>query len=465
MAPSSQDRSDPPLVPALVFITLGVLACLMPVHNDTWWHLRTGYETLRQHAPLIVDWFSYTAYGRFFWNHSWAAQCLFYLLFSLGGLPLLTAFCAALTVAAWALVWRQMRGPLDMRIVLFALACSASTTIWSVRPQVFSIVLLPLVAILVARDRWWLIPPTIALWANLHAGVAMGVVVVGASVVAAAIRDRDRLVPRTLSFVASVAVTLVTPFGFRGWTELVASMARSQANRIQEWQPTDLPPAHMAFWGVAAFLLWQIVSRWRRLPTRADRVLAAAALLALPFAVRTLRNVPAFMMLAAPALTRLTLGTADDRADSGAAVRSTSSRGTRRPWIVVAVCLVGVSVVWRAWSAPWPMLRWTPISPPAAAAIRGCHPPIYNTYPDGGPLIWFVPEQRVFIDSRQDQYPVALIQAASRVEATGDYRALFAQWAINCAALPPTSRTVAALRRDGWQEKFRDGSWVIMERE
>ncbi len=164
------------------------------------------------------------------------------------GFPLLTAFCAVLTLTAWALVWRQMHGPVDIRLVLFALACAGATTIWSVRPQVFSIVMLPVIAILVARDRWWLIPPAIALWANLHAGVAMGLVVVGASV-AAAVRDREYLLPRAACFAASVAATLATPLGVRSWTELVASVARSRANRIQEWQPTPLPPEQMAFWG------------------------------------------------------------------------------------------------------------------------------------------------------------------------------------------------------------------------
>ncbi len=435
----------------------------MPVHNDTWWHLRTGYETLRDHTPLFTDRFSFTAYGNFFWNHSWLAQSLFYLLYSIGGFPLLTAFCATLTVGAWALVWRQMQGPLDIRLVLFALACAGATTIWSVRPQVFSIVMLPIVAILVARDRWWLIPPAIALWANLHAGVAMGLVVVGASV-AAAFRDRERLLPRAACFAASVAATLATPLGVRSWTELPASIARSGANRIQEWQPTALPPEQMAFWTVAAFFLWQLARQWRRLPTREERVLAAAALLALPLAVRTLRNVPAFMMLAAPALTRLTYPAGDVPQGVGGTAAPGVSRLATPLLLPLAALLVSLAVIWKAWSAPWAMLGWTPISRSAAAAVRDCQPALYNTYPDGGPLIWFVPEQRVFIDSRQDQYPIALIQDANRVEATGDYRKLFERWDINCAALPPRSPTVAALNRDGWHQRYRDSSWVVLEK-
>ena len=58
------------------------------------------------------------------------------------------------------------------------------------------------------------------------------------------------------------------------------------------------------------------------------------------------------------------------------------------------------------------------MSPAAAAAIRQCHAPIYNGYNEGGILVWFVPGQPVFIDSRQDPYPVSLVQAhaAGRAE-------------------------------------------------
>ena len=303
------------LFAAFVFPWPRVVACLMPVHNDTWWHLRTGYETLRDHAPLFTDRFSFTAYGNFFWNHSWGAQVLFYLLFSVGGFPLLTTFCAALTLAAWALVWRQMRGPLDLRLIVFALACSASTTIWSVRPQVFSILLLPLVATLAARDGGWAIPPLVILWANLHAGVAIGVVVVAASVVAALLRDRDRLLPRGLCLIATGAATLSHAVGTPNWTETAASMARSSANQIQEWQPTPLRAGTDGVLGAGRALSGSSCGTGGDCTTPADRMVAAAALLVLPLAVRTLRNVPAFMMLAAPALTSTDMAPRPTRAN------------------------------------------------------------------------------------------------------------------------------------------------------
>jgi hypothetical protein len=67
----------------------------------------------------------------------------------------------------------------------------------------------------------------------------------------------------------------------------------------------------------------------------------------------------------------------------------------------------------------------------------------------GAYLLWFAPGVPVFIDSRVDPYPDALLRAHIRDEATGNYRATFARYGITCALLPPESPTAHALQRDG----------------
>src|SRR5262249_52098538 len=155
----------------------------------------------------------------------------------------------------------------DLRLLLFVCAMAASTITWSIRPQVFSIVLLPVLVTLVARDRWLPATGIMLVWANLHAGMAIGVVVAGSAVVAALLFDRPRLLPRLAGAAAVAGASLVTPLGVRNWTEMVASMARSQANHIQEWQTTPWPPDNLFFWGLAAIFLWQAITRWRTLAT------------------------------------------------------------------------------------------------------------------------------------------------------------------------------------------------------
>jgi hypothetical protein len=135
-----------------------------------------------------------------------------------------------------------------------------------------------------------------------------------------------------------------------------------------------------------------------------------------------------------------------------------------RAGVGVAAGLVVAAGVALAWSAPIARLGWRPVSAAAAAAIAACPDPLYNRYADGGPIIWFVPGKRVFLDSRQDQYPSSLIAAADRAEATGEYGALFAGHGIACAALPPSSAVAQALRQDGWRVRFADDRWTVLER-
>ena len=83
---------------------------------------------------------------------------------------------------------------------------------------------------------------------------------------------------------------------------------------------------------------------------------------------------------------------------------------------------------------------------------------------DGGPIIWFVPSQPVFVDSRQDPYAVSLVQQALRVEQQGEFRELFDRLAINCAVLPPESPAAGALHLARWRTTYQDERWRVLER-
>ena len=69
---------------------------------------------------------------------------------------------------------------------------------------------------------------------------------------------------------------------------------------------------------------------------------------------------------------------------------------------------------------------------------------MYNHYDNGGPLIWFVPEQPVFIDSRQHPYPASFVVEHFDVEDSGNYAPLFARYG---SAVPCCLRTRKSVRR------------------
>jgi hypothetical protein len=96
----------------LVFVVIGMLACLAPTQSDTWWLLRAGRETLQTGSVALADTSSHTASGLFWPNHEWLSEVIFYSLHWAGRLPLVTLFCSAVIVGTWVLSWTLTEGAL-----------------------------------------------------------------------------------------------------------------------------------------------------------------------------------------------------------------------------------------------------------------------------------------------------------------------------------------------------------------
>ncbi len=70
----------------------------------------------------------------------------------------------------------------------------------------------------------------------------------------------------------------------------------------------------------------------------------------------------------------------------------------------------------------------------------------------------------MFVDGRQDPYPLPFLLEVSAVEAGAQpHRPLFDRFGIRCAFLPVRSTTVAALDKEGWTTRFRDEKWAVLE--
>ena len=75
----------------------------------------------------------------------------------------------------------------------------------------------------------------------------------------------------------------------------------------------------------------------------------------------------------------------------------------------------------------------------------------------------FAPDRPVFVDSRQDPYPLELMLEHEAVErGQRSYRPLFARYGITCAFLPVTSPTGRALAATGWSTRHRDDRYVVL---
>ena len=154
--------------------------------GDFWWHLKTGEYIVQTHSIPKTDFFSFTNYGRPWVAHEWLSEAIFYVIYSKLGFNVLIIIFAALTALAfWIAFKRSESHPL---IAGFATLLG----VWSilpnigVRPRVFTLLLSSVYLALLSRrnDRiiWWLVP-LMALWANLHGGFLIGLVLIGLTIV------------------------------------------------------------------------------------------------------------------------------------------------------------------------------------------------------------------------------------------------------------------------------------------
>jgi hypothetical protein len=303
--------------------------------------------------------------------------------------------------------------------------------------------------------------------------VALGGLVLGAVTVAAAVRAARRRAPedwrRVRALVAVLALsalaTLMTPLGAGVFRFIWTSTTRLASAGITEWRPA-LPtdPVGAACWLAAVAFTGLVVWRRRALATAPwpDWALVAATLVLLIPALRSVRNVAPFALLATAAASRL-LGPTFRLRLSGRPERVAEDHPRLNLALFAGLSLAALGLVAAAYARPHPFLGWRPLSPEAVSAIRSCDGPLYNHYNDGGRLIWFVPERVVFVDSRQDPYPLPFLLDFIAVEqARAPYRPLFERWGIRCAFLGVDSPTVPALARDGWTTRYRDATWALL---
>lgn len=436
-----------------LFVMLFARAAQAPAQNDTWWHLRSGQDIWRGVLPTVERWSS-TAHGRAWPDHEWFSEAIFYALHQIGGMPALALLVACVATATFALVWRLMVGPVLRRGALVFLTLPVTLIVASLRPQVFSLLLLVVTVTLLARGRFAWLPVVFLLWANLHGAVVVGGVVVAAVLVTAFVWERTRARPLLVWAAFAGVATLLTPLG-TGIVGLVFGM--SNEADIIEWEPAwRSMPAGLVFGAVALFTAAGVVMiRRRRAFEWSDRVLVATAVAVLPMAVRYSRVMPMFVVVALPLLARGwdAWRPARPRRDDRHVLHGAMLAGV----VVVAVAWVGA-----AWSGPSANLDWEPLPSSAVAAVRECDGPLYNRFDDGAYLLWFAPAVPVFIDSRVDPYPDDFLREHIRDEASGDYHATFDRYRIRCALLPPVSATARALQRDGWRLTYADDRWLVL---
>ena len=398
MKPAPKPQAPRWLAPLLIALAAVLLAGLFSIEfadTDAWWHLATGRYIVTQHRLPWPDPFAYTtasakpAYAgeettrRFNLTHEWLAQAAMYLIYSAGGfgaLVLWKALLLALLSLTAGHVARLRTGSTLWGIAASLAAASLAVEFAHDRPSILSYVFTALFIAIFEEDRWlWLLPPLALVWANCHGGFFLGWVVCGAYAAEALLGRRWRVAAFAA---AAVLASLANPNGWAVVNTLFRYRQSALQSTLMEWSRADLWGPPWAFVILLYGAALALVLSWRRVRL-SDWLLFAAFAAA---AISAFRN-EMLVGLLAPILIA-------------------GYFRWKRPLPLVVHYAAGAAMiaalVWGTARGNFFQLRAAEWRYPAGAAdflrSRGIAAPLFNTYEEGGYLIWR--GQRVFIDGR-----------------------------------------------------------------
>ncbi len=462
------------LIFALVLMLLLTIAVLLPLFpNDFFPYVRIGQEIIRTGGIPTTEFMTFTQPGQPAVYLYWLPSLIFLGLYNLGGVTLVSLISALCIGGFCTLLWLCLReikaGALTAGFVLL-ITTVVGINYWATRPQLFTYPLfgLALLAILRWQRRderliWWL-PLASLLWANLH-----GSFIVLFFLLAPAILfcngNRKKLVWVTL---ASLAATCINPYGFGLWGSMF-SMVNSDSIRLfsvewrlpsnEGWQANIFFATLLAIPALVAWLkpkiaplywAWFLGFGWMALSATRYGVWflpVEAILLAMilsPFFARHLEGRNRFQNRAMNRVLGIVL------------------------LLMPLAMLPGVRQTW--WQNAPPVNSET--TPVEAVEWLTQHPElpgeIWSDFTFSTYLTWALPERKVFMTNRFEDFPAAQFEENHRIaEADDDWQSLLDQYSINL--LMPSFKyqpdlIAAASASDVWREVYRDDRAVIYAR-
>lgn len=314
-----------------VLATVAVVGARPIVHDDVFYHLRTGEMVARTGVVPTSDSFTHTLPGTPWTTHEWGFGLLLHGAYRLGGFAALVALMPAVLVGIFLAIYLQMRRvmaparlALATPLLLLGFA-AAERSCFVLRAALFTTLGLACLAYLLQRLHAGggarfvaAIALLFLVWANMHAGVMFGVGIVGLHAMpavldawrsggwAAVVRGRSR--ERLLLLLGCAAITLVNPNGLDLWTfpvRLNHVLYGSGLTYGMGIFAAPLPRQHPAFFALFALCLAASLPLARLKRVCADaawpglgHALATGALLVM--AVRSNRFIFDFVVFALP---------------------------------------------------------------------------------------------------------------------------------------------------------------------
>lgn len=490
--PSNEAPVDPPkplpfdrllaVGVVLVALVLCFFIAFRPVDiTDFWWQARTGEWILANGRLPTEDPFSWTSEGQPWMAHEWLTEILFHLAQTRLPEGWMVAYKCGLAAVACGLVMLRcsLRGAgLALSTGGGVLAAAAMRNYADVRPQMLtfillSVMLLGLDSYRTGRSRRlpWILPLLFALWANLHGGVVVGLILLGIWVAGEALgtwlfREPSAGLGALFAGTCGAAIAvLLNPNGWHVYSYPFHVLGHPEVmDYIVEWYSPNFHSPLLRAFEVLMLLTFGALALARRKERRLGEVLVILAMA--HAALLTQRNTAPFALAAAPAaVCGLSAIWAEIRPSlpSGLKLGSTMARrGALAVWVLALTALLAAVYPRHVRPAQWQShLTGDENFPKAAARLmkEGRWPgKLYNDYVWGGYLIWELwPKRKVFIDGRAEvHYASGAFDSEMRIHyAVAGYEQELDRWGVEVVLTRRNGNLAHAMARlPNWRKAF-----------
>ncbi len=387
---------------------------------DLFMNLMCARHVAETGAVPAVDVYSF-ARPALAWNmNEWLGQLTLYGVFEVAGGPGLVLARLALAGAAAALLLvaaHRARAPLWAALVALLVCWPAVAHFFLFRVRTVSFLLLALLIVLLIEHRrgarWvaWVVPPLVALWANLHGAFVLGLGVLVLAAVDDVLPWRAGRPPGRrrwalgLATLLAAALALAHPCGIGVYHVVLGTVGGPSIDTISEWLPVwDHPLRSTWTYGLLVVLALPVAARiaWRRRSVLWPGVLLAVA-------VQTVLHVRFGALLGVVLMVPLAQLLASLRpAQAGRAATA------------VLAALAAAFTLYTAATGPRDLQvrmqpEWSPVAAVDFMAREGIRGDVLAEYDWGAYVVWRLPDARVFIDSRSDTvYPPEVEREWSR---------------------------------------------------
>lgn len=472
---------------------------------DTGWHIRTGEWIVAHHGVPTHDIFSYSKPDGAWFAWEWLSDVLWAFLNNHGGLASVACFAILLLSLTFVALFKLTRRKSNaiIAIVVTMLAATASSVHWLARPHLLTLLFVVLYygALERVRDGETLLggipylammPLATILWTNLHGGFFVGIVMIATYGMGELLKvafssrseERSETLGRAgaylLTSFACLLASLANPYTYHLHVHVVQYLADPySAQHIMEFLSVSFHHP-LAIFFEAMLLLSALAGFWNVAQGRFTQPLlllmwAHAALL-------STRNIPIFMLMAAPPVAEFLQAWVDrvPALDVAAWLRSAASKFNNvagemsetdriARWHLVSAC--AMLIVAALLFAPHPPERFRPefnpkSFPAAAIATLRTDPTarIFTFDQWGDYLIYrMYPDTKVFMDGRSDFYgPEFGKKYLDVLEVNYGWEKTLAKFGVDTILMPPRTPLAGALKESArWRVVYDDGVAVV----